>query len=111
MPFTIVFDHARSHIGRRLWRRISSLFGSLLLVIGLTASIPAVPANLAVVGIVLGWLTTEPSDPDAFPPPDMPVPQIILAWAACGSVCACFGAIGRWSCFCAGSAMTRRRAR
>ncbi len=81
MPFTIVFDHARSHIGRRLWRRISSLFGSLLLVIGLTASIPAVPANLAVVGIVLGWLTTEPSDPDAFPPPDMPVPQIILAWA------------------------------
>ena len=81
MPFSIVFDHARSHVGRRLWRRISSLFGSLLLVIGLTASIPAVPANLAVVGIVLGWLTTEPSDPDAFPPADMPVPQIILAWA------------------------------
>ena len=81
MPFTIVFDHARSHVGRRLWRRISSLFGSLLLVVGLTASIPAVPANLAVVGIVLGWLTTEPSDPDAFPPADMPVPEIILAWA------------------------------
>jgi len=81
VPFTIVFDHPRSHIGRRLWRRVSSLFGSLLLVVGLTASIPAVPANLAVVGIVLGWLTTEPSDPDAFPPADMPVPEIFLAWA------------------------------
>jgi hypothetical protein len=81
VPFTIVFDHARSHIGRRLWRRISSLFGSLLLVIGLTASIPAVPASIAVVGLVLGWLTTQPSDPEPFPPPDLPVREIILVFA------------------------------
>ena len=53
----------------------------LLVLVGLTASIPAVPANLAVIGIVLGWITTEPSDPDSFPPPDFPVLEIFLGWA------------------------------
>ena len=81
MPFTIAFDHPRRHVGRRLWRRLSSLLGSLLLVIGLTASIPAVPASFAVVSFVLGWMTTEPSDPDPWPSADVPVREIILAWA------------------------------
>lgn len=81
MPFTIALDHPRRHVGRRLWRRISSLLGSLLLVIGLTASIPAVPASFAVVSFVLGWMTTEPSDPDPWPAADVPVREIILAWA------------------------------
>ena len=60
---------------------MSSLLGSLLLVIGLTASIPAVPASFAVVSFVLGWMTTEPSDPDPWPSADVPVREIILAWA------------------------------
>jgi len=78
---TVVLDHAKRHLGRRLWRRISGAIGGILVVVGLTASIPAVPANLAVIGIVLGWLTTEPSDPDAFPPEDLPIREIFLAWA------------------------------
>ena len=79
--FTVVLDPAKRHLGRRLWRRISGAIGGLLVAVGLTASIPAVPANLAVIGIVLGWLTTEPSDPDAFPPEDLPLREIFLAWA------------------------------
>ena len=79
--FTVVLDPAKRHLGRRLWRRISGAIGGLLVTVGLTASIPAVPANLAVIGIVLGWLTTEPSDPDAFPPEDLPLREIFLAWA------------------------------
>jgi hypothetical protein len=55
--------------------------GGLLLVLGLTASIPAVPASLAVISFVLGWATTEPSDPDPWPTDDVPVQRIILAWA------------------------------
>jgi hypothetical protein len=78
---TVVLDHAKRHLGRRLWRRISGAAGGLLVVVGLTASIPAVPANLAVIGIVLGWLTTEPSDPDPFPPEDLPLREIFLGWA------------------------------
>ena len=75
----IVFDHPQRHVGRRLWRSVTSLTGALLLAIGLTASIPAVPATLGVVGIVLGWITTDPGDPDALPTPDVPVREIILA--------------------------------
>ena len=77
---TVALDHATRHHGRRLGRRISGVLGGMLVVLGLTASIPAVPANLAVVGIVLGWITTQPSDPDPFPPPDFPVREIFLGW-------------------------------
>jgi hypothetical protein len=40
-----------------------------------------VPASVAVIGFVLGWLTEDPSDPDAWPTPDVPVREIVLAWA------------------------------
>ena len=76
-----VLDHPTRHLGRRLWRRISGAIGGLLVVVGLTASIPALPANLAVIGIVIGWVTTEPSDPDPWPPEDLPLREIFLAWA------------------------------
>ena len=80
-PFRVVLTHPHSHFGRRLWRRISGMVGGLLLVLGLTASIPAVPANLAVIAFVVGWLGTDASDPEPFPPQDLPVREIILAWA------------------------------
>lgn len=57
------------------------MVGALLLAIGLTASIPAVPATLAVVGFVLGWMTNDPADPNAWPTPDVPVREIVFAWA------------------------------
>jgi len=50
-------------------------------VVGLTASIPAVPATLAVISFVIGWATTEPSDADRWPTADVPVREVILAWA------------------------------
>jgi hypothetical protein len=34
-----------------------------------------------VISFVLGWATTEPSDPDPWPPADVPVREIVLAWA------------------------------
>lgn len=77
----IVFDHPRRHLARRAWRRFSTLTGGLLVGLGLIASIPAIPATLAVIGLVLGWLTTDPSHPDAWPSPDVPVTGILLAWA------------------------------
>jgi hypothetical protein len=55
--------------------------GGLLLLVGLMASVPAVPANLAVISFVLGWATNEPANPDPWPSPDVPVRQIVLAWA------------------------------
>ena len=64
-----------------VWRRLSGLAGGLLLVLGLTASIPAVPASLAVISFVIGWVTTEPSDPDPWPADDVPVREIVIAWA------------------------------
>jgi hypothetical protein len=41
----------------------------------------AVPATLAVISFVLGWLTTEPNTNDAWPAPDVPVRTIVLVWA------------------------------
>ena len=77
----IVLDHPERHVGRRLWRSVTSLTGALLLAIGLTASIPALPATLGVVGVILGWITTDPGDPDAWPTPDVPVGAIFLTFA------------------------------
>jgi len=78
---TVVLDHAQRHLGRRLWRRISGVIGGLLVVIGLIASIPAVPASLAVISFVFGWATTNPSDPEPWPTEDVPVQEIFLGWA------------------------------
>jgi hypothetical protein len=77
----VILDHPRRHLWLRARRWIGDVAGGLLLVLGLTASIPAVPASLAVVSFVLGWATTEPSDPDRWPTDDVPVQRIILAWA------------------------------
>ena len=76
----VVLDHQRRHLGRRVWRRLSVLLGSLLVVLGLSASLLALPASLAVASFVAGWATTEPSDPDPWPAPDVPVREIVLVW-------------------------------
>jgi hypothetical protein len=78
--FSIILDHPRQHLGRRLWRRLSTVAGGILVVVGLTASIAAVPATLAVISFVAGWATTEPSDTDRWPNEDVPVRQVFLAW-------------------------------
>jgi hypothetical protein len=80
-PPEIVLDHPRQHLGARLWRRLHVVAGALLLAVGLIASVPAVPLNLAALGFALGWLTTESTDPDPWPDADVPVRELLLAWA------------------------------
>jgi hypothetical protein len=82
----IVLDHPRRHAWRRLGRSVSTLAGGLLLVVGLTASIPALPATLAVAGLVVGWIAPDASNPEPWPPPDLPVPELLIGWAV--SLCA-----------------------
>lgn len=50
-----------------------------LVVIGLTASVAAVPASFAVLGFIVGWVQTDASDP--WPDEDVPVREIVLVWA------------------------------
>jgi hypothetical protein len=78
MPIRVVLDHSRRHTGRRLRRGLVVLVGCLLVLLGLAASIVAIPSSFFVVGFVVGWLSNDPSDP--FPPDDMPVNEILLAW-------------------------------
>jgi hypothetical protein len=77
----VLLDHPRRHLGLRLWRKIGDLTGALLVVLGLTASIPALPASLAVISFVLGWATSQPTDPNPWPSADVPVRQIVIVWA------------------------------
>jgi hypothetical protein len=79
--FTILLDHPRASRGRGASRLVGDLIGAVLLVVGLVASIPALPATLAVVSFVLGWATTDPSDPDPWPSPDVPVFEIAVVCA------------------------------
>jgi hypothetical protein len=80
-PVAIVLDHPHRHAARRLWRRVSGFAGAIMLLIGLTASIAAVPTSLAVLGFVIGWVATEETDPEPWPPDDLPVREILLVWA------------------------------
>ena len=57
------------------------MVGVLILTLGMLASIVAVPANIAVVSFVLGWLTSEPTASEQWPTPDIPVREIVIAWA------------------------------
>ena len=75
----VVRDHPRRHLGRRLSRAVGSAAGALLLVLGLTASIPAVPSSLAVLSFVVGWVATEEGDPEPWPAEDVPVREILVA--------------------------------
>jgi hypothetical protein len=79
--FSVLLDYPRAGLGRRVGRLIGDFVGAILLVLGLTASIPALPASLAVVSFVIGWATTEPTDRDPWPTPDVPVREIVYVAA------------------------------
>lgn len=79
MALRVIQDYPEHHLGRRLWRRISSIAGGVLLVLGLTASIPALPTTLLVVSFVAGWVAPDPADP--WPSDDVPARAIVLVWA------------------------------
>ena len=54
-----------------------------MVVVGLAASIAAVPTNIAVVGFVIGWVAASEKDPEPWPPKDLPVREIVIVWAIC----------------------------
>jgi hypothetical protein len=82
--FRIVLDHPHRHLGRRLWRRVTTLVGGVLLMVGLTASVPALPSTFAVGTLGMAWATAEETDPD--PLADIPVREIVLVWAVTAPV-------------------------
>ena len=46
MPVRVVLDYPRHHVVRRLWRRVTAFAGAVLFVVGIAASIVAVPSAL-----------------------------------------------------------------
>jgi hypothetical protein len=79
MPIQVVFDCPRPHMGRRLRQAIARFAGGALLLIGLLASVVAIPTSLVPIGMVVGWFAGEEMTFAA----DMPVLEFLLAWAVC----------------------------
>src|SRR5258705_923219 len=77
MPVRVVLDHQRRYLGRRLWRPIATLIGALLLVVGIAASIVAVPATV----LAFAWLMGENVAADVAPGRNLTSDEILTAWA------------------------------
>jgi hypothetical protein len=80
MAVTVVLDHPRQHLARRAWRQLGAFSGGVLLVLGLLASLVAVPTTLAVASFVVGWLSEQEGEADPWPAEDVPVTEIFVAW-------------------------------
>ena len=77
MPARVVLDHPRRHIFRRLWLTMAMVAGAALLILGIAASLVAVPANV----LAAGWLLGENVNVDIAPGRRITADQILLAWA------------------------------
>jgi hypothetical protein len=77
MPARVVLDHPRRHIFRRLWLAIAMIAGAMLLILGIAASLVAVPANV----LAAGWLMGENVNIDLAPGRQITSDQILLVWA------------------------------
>ena len=77
MAINIVLDHPGRQTSRNFVRLIRWLVGAVLVGIGLLATIVAIPSGLVTLGDVMGRWQHE----EVFPP-DFPVPQIEVAFAA-----------------------------
>jgi hypothetical protein len=76
-PMHIVFDHPGRQTRHTFARMIARLAGGLLVCIGLLASVIAIPSGIVTLGDLLAmW------QHDAVYPPDFPVRQVELAFAA-----------------------------
>jgi hypothetical protein len=74
MPVKIVLDHPRRYTVRRLGRRILMVVGAVL-VVGIAASIVAVPANV----LAAAWFMDEDIDIEFEPGRTLSADQILLA--------------------------------
>lgn len=77
MPPRIVLDHPRRHVLRRLWQPIATLAGAALLVLGVAASVVAIPANF----LALGWLLGENVNIELTAERTVTANEILLVWA------------------------------
>jgi hypothetical protein len=77
MPVSVVLDHPRGYLGLRLWRQFVTLLGAVLLIVGIAASIVAVPANV----LAGAWLLGENIDLEIGPGRTLSANEILLAWA------------------------------
>jgi hypothetical protein len=76
VPPRIVLDHPRRYIVRRLWQPIALVAGALLLILGIAASIVAVPANV----LAFAWLKGENVNIELTPQRTLTAADILLAW-------------------------------
>lgn len=77
MPARVVFDHPRRHLLRRLWQPIATVVGAVLFVVGIAASIVAVPASV----LVLAWLVGENVNLELTARRTITASEIFLVWA------------------------------
>src|SRR5262245_20145236 len=77
MPVKIVLDHPQRYTFRRLWRRTLMVMGAVLLVVGIAASIVAVPANV----LAAAWFLDEDIDIEFEPGRTLSADEVLLAWA------------------------------
>jgi len=77
MPARVVLDHPRRYVFRRLWLTVAVAAGAALLMLGIAASLVAVPANV----LAAGWLLGENVAIDVAPGRRITADQILLVWA------------------------------
>src|SRR5262249_8402802 len=77
----IVFDHRGHQTSRRLAHIVASLVGALLVAIGLLATVVAIPSGFVTLGDLLGSWQHE-----QIYPPDFPVREVEIAFAASTTV-------------------------
>jgi hypothetical protein len=58
MPVRVVLNHPRGFFFRRLWQRVATLVGAVILVVGIAASIVAVPSTF----LTVAWFMDENVD-------------------------------------------------
>ena len=78
MPVRIVLDHPRRYTFRRLWHRILTVIGAVLLVVGIAAlDRGCASANV----LAAAWFLDEDIDIEFEPGRTLSADQILLAWA------------------------------
>jgi hypothetical protein len=93
MAVTVVLDHPRRHTGALLRRTFTEFAGGALVVLGLLATIAAIPTSLVVVGLIWVKLAGGDTETEPWPPEGLPVLPILGIWAG-STVVALVGLIG-----------------
>lgn len=80
----VVLDYPARDLARRAWRRLVTVAGGALVLIGVTASIGAVPACIGALALLAGWVLSDPIDD--LPPTETVLACVILTPVAIGGL-------------------------